>query len=223
MKYKDYLILPAILMYLLYASCAYIAKENRELDTVPDAVISPQEIVWGCSEDESHGEYWYANGERGTDYFAVIEGRAGANQICFFEAGSPSENVRYSVNDLHLNCTDNGRKYDIIFPNEMTAYDTVSGTYYQRGDYSRLFMGLTSGKFINETNPNDWYVFKESGKSLEYFGDKAFPGKWTLSTSSSISVFDNRTEKTYVFDILLDRYGDVGGFSFDGIIYSLST
>ena len=26
MKYKDYLILPVLIMYLIYASCAYIAK-----------------------------------------------------------------------------------------------------------------------------------------------------------------------------------------------------
>jgi len=224
MKYKDYLILPVFLMYLLYASCAYVAKINSTVDDdAPEAQISPTEIVWGCGKD-GYGEYWYANGQRGTECFSVIDNGAMANEICFFENGKGSDasqgGVRYTVTDLHMCCTDDGRKYDIIFPDEMTAYDTVSGTVYKRADYSKLYSSLTSGKFVNDTNPNDWYVLKESGKSLEYFGDMVFPGKWKMATSDTLDVHDKRTDKDYTFHLIFDAGGAVKGFTFDDVTYS---
>ena len=224
MKYKDYLILPVFLMYLMFASCAYIAKVNAEANPdVPEGQISPEEIVWGCESNE-YGEYWYANGERGTECFSVIDRGARANEICFFENGRGSDpsqgGIHYTVTDMHMCCENNGRNYDLVFPDEMTAYDTVSHTTYQRADYSALYGSLTAGKFINDTNANDWYVLKESGKSLEYFGDMVFPGKWRLATSDTICVYDKKTDQEYTFTLNLTASGEVSGFDFDGVHYS---
>ena len=121
-----------------------------------------------------------------------------------------------------MSCSTGGKSYDLIFIDEMTAYDTLSGVYYQRADYDLLFHAITSGKFVNKDNPKDWYVFKSTGKSMEYFGDMVFPGRWRLATSESISVYDNRSKETFSFNILFGSSGQMEGFRFDGVEYYLS-
>lgn len=226
-KYKDYLILPVFVMSLLFASCKLLsASDTSASSNVPDAELDPQEIVWGCDEN-GYGEYWYADGARGAECFSVVSAINGANEICFFSSSKGTSNagtkgVHYKVDNMHLSCFSGGKSYDLIFLDEMTAYDTVSGTYYQRADYNVLYSALTSGKFVNKDNTGDWYVFKSSGKSIEYFGDKAFPGRWRLATSDTISVYDNKTGETYSFDILFNGSGKPEGFRFDGIEYYLA-
>ena len=65
MKYRDYLILPVLIMYLLYTSCAYIAKTDEAASVgkkaVPDAAVNPASMIWGGDEGE-YGELWYASG-----------------------------------------------------------------------------------------------------------------------------------------------------------------
>lgn len=221
MKYRDYLIIPAIVMYLLYASCAYIAK-NAGDSAVPEAALSPTEITWG-SASSGKGEDWYADGIRGTESFSVAGG-PGENLICFSggvkNAGTSSS--RYYVSDMHMSCTAGGRSYDLIFLDEMTAYDTISGTYFKRGDYDSMSADFTGGRFVNAANPSDYFVFKTTGKSIEYFGDMAFTGRWRFDTTDAVELHDNRTDKDYVLSLEFDYSGRVSGFLFDGIEYVLT-
>lgn len=227
MKYKDYLILPMFIMSLIFTSCKLVSESDpSNPSNAPDAELDPQEIVWGCDEN-GYGEYWYADGARGAECFSVIPGGNGANEICFFSnskgtSDAGAKGVRYKVDNMHMSCFSGGKSYDLIFLDEMTAYDNISGTYYQRADYNALCSALTSGKFVNKDNPNDWYVFKPTGKSIEYFGEKAFPGRWRLATSDTISVYDNKTKETFIFSIIFDGGGQMQGFRFDDIEYYLS-
>lgn len=225
MKYKDYLILPAIVMFMLYASCAFISKSETVAGNTPDATVNPDEIVWGYDEN-GLGEYWFANGMRGTECFFVLQGKSGANEICFFNGTKrktdlASKAVCYSVEDGHMICSSDCRDYDLVFVDEMTAYDSESGIYYRRGDYRQIYDSIISGKFVNVDNSNDYYVFQKSGKSTEFFGEKAFPGRWRLVTSASMCVYDNRSEQEYSFNLIYDNSGVVCGFTFDGIKYYL--
>ena len=227
MKYKDYLILPVFIMSLLFASCKLLSgSDGLDSAMVPDAELDPEEITWGCDEN-GYGEYWYANGTRGAECFSVLSGKNGANEICFYSnskgtSDAGAKGVRYTVDDMHMSCSTGGKSYDLIFIDEMTAYDTLSGVYYQRADYDLLFNAITAGKFVNKDNPKDWYVFKSTGKSMEYFGDMVFPGRWRLATSESISVYDNRSKETFSFNILFGSSGQMEGFRFDGVEYYLS-
>ncbi len=229
MKYKDYLILPVLLMFLIYASCAYINKAETSANGVserPAAAVDPMDISWGPEKDDS-GENWYAEGARGTSYFSVTPNAAKGNTISFFNSSSGDHRSAvtessYVVSDMHMRCTNNGTRYDFIFTNEMTAYDTISGTYYQRGDYEEIKSQLTSGKFVNEDNPKDYYVLKDNGKSVEYFGDRVFKGNWTLSTAETISLYDKANKQDYQFSLIYDDFGNISGFDFKGIVYSLA-
>ena len=126
------------------------------------------------------------------------------------------------VADKHMRCTNNGIRYDLIFVNEMTAYDLISGTYYQRGDYKLLKAQLTAGKFVNAENPNHYYVFKENGKSVEYAGDKVFKGKWNINTSDTIVLYDKACKQVLDLELFSDDYGNLGGFNSNGTIYTLA-
>ena len=212
LKYKDYLILPVLIMYLLYASCAYIARTENEGDgkkTTPVAVVDPAVISWGDAEGE-YGECWYAEGARGTSYFMVAASGRGEPSICFYNNSSIGKHNDFTesscvVADKHMRCTNNGIRYDLIFVNEMTAYDLISGTYYQRGDYKLLKAQLTAGKFVNAENPNHYYVFKENGKSVEYAGDKVFKGK-ALDDVPFWQLFERREPKSIPCYDLLARF-----------------
>lgn len=229
MKYRDYLVLPAIIMYIVFASCAFIAKadntgKNSE-DAVPTASVNPTEISWGCEEDNS-GEYWYAAGARTGEFFSVEKNSKGSNEICFYDSKedmNSSKPVTYLVNDMHMKClTEEGRHYDLIFLDEMTAYDCISETYYQRADYDTLSSQLVSGKFVNSTNSRDYYVFEKNGKSYEYFGDQVFKGLWTLETSETMSVYDKTCKQDFNFNLMFDNYGNISGFTFNEIAYNLA-
>ena len=228
MKYKDYLILPVLLMFLIYASCAYVAKvdpafaDNR---LSVEAKIDPGEIVWG-GEDGEYGENWYAEGARGTGYFSVSAGEN--NLICFFsgvsaDRRSPSGTESpFVISGKHLRCTNNGIRYDFVFPDEMTAYDTISGIVYQRADYEQLKTQITSARFVNEKNATDYYVFKSNGKSTEYCGDRVFPGKWNLSTADTISLYDKVSKQQLSVSLLYDDYGNLSGLDCKGNTYFLA-
>ena len=223
MKYKDYLILPAILMFIVYASCAYVGGADAEASPAacPEASVDPAAISW-MQADEQTGECWYESGIRGGSYFAVNTNENGANVISFHEGNQGSESA-YIVSDMHMRCNSNGQRYDLIFTDEMTAYDTVSGRCYQRGDYTQLKNDLLSGRFVNSENPRDYFLFRDNGKSVEYFGDKVFRGSWNFDTSTTVAVSDKSCKKDYHFDLLFDGFGSVCGFDFNGITYSLET
>ena len=228
MKYKDYLIIPVIFMFLIYASCAYVAKTDSALAAgveVPEARIDPSKIVWG-GENGEFGENWYAEGARGTGYFSVSSGEEPL--ICFTtgaKTGSRGASVTessYIVSGKHLKCTNNGVRYDFIFPDELTAYDLVSGVTYQRADFDQIKTQLTSAKFVNLQNPDDYYVFKSNGKSTEYCGDRVFHGKWNLSTADSISLYDKARRQELSVSLLYDNFGNLNGLDCNGFQYSLA-
>ena len=230
LKYKDYLILPVLIMYLLYASCAYITKTEDRLngrkEDVPVASVDPAAITWGDQNGE-YGECWYADGARGPVYFAVAGNSSKEPSICFYNNTSydkhaaPTESS-FVISDKHMRCTNNGIRYDFIFVDEMTAYDLLSGTYYQRGDYNLLMTQLTAGKFINTENPSHYYVFKENGKSVEYAGDKVFKGKWNISTSDSVALYDKTCRQVFDLELLSDDFGNINGFDANGTVYTLA-
>ena len=230
MKYRDYLILPVLIMYLLYTSCAYIAKTDEAASVgkkaVPNAAVNPASMIWGGDEGE-YGELWYASGARGTSCFTVANTTPAEAKICFYgnsASGGATEMTEssYVISDKHLRCTNNGTRYDFIFLDEMTAYDLLSGTYYQRGDYNLLKQQLTAGKFVSTSNPNHYYVFKDNGKSVEYAGDKVFKGKWNLSTSDSVALYDRTCRETFDLELLSDEYGNISGFDSNGTVYALA-
>lgn len=232
MKYRDYLILPAIVMYIIFASCAFIGKMSVDPEMVSETVISeptasvnPSEMSWGQSDSE-YGECWYAEGTRMGDYFTVNTSSS-SKDIYFYDSKSSSgktaaEPTPYVVKDMHmLASTQSGRKYDLIFLDEMTAYDCISGTYFQRADYSSLKQQLTSGKFVNSTNSRDYYVFKNNGKSCEHFGDQLFKGNWVLDTTDTLCVYDYSCQENFHFNLIFDGFGKISGFTFNEIIYTL--
>ena len=229
MKYKDYLILPVLIMYLIYASCAYIAKVDGTAEkraATPSATVDPLQIVWSDGES-SEGECWYADGIRGTSYFSVNRSSSGEMLVRFY-SGANSGKLQTAAESLctirnkHLQCTNNGTRYDFVFPDQMTAYDIVSGVRYQRADSSQMKAQLTSGKFVNESNSENYFVLKENGKAKEYSGVKVFSGKWTMNTTDTIVLSNHSTGEPIRVDILCDSFGNINGFDIEGTIYKLS-
>ena len=229
MKYKDYLILPVLIMYLIYASCAYIAKVDGSAEkhsSMPSAAVDPSYMVWS-NDDSGEGEYWYADGVRGTAYFSVNRSISGETAIRFYSGANSgklqavTESV-CTIHNKHLQCTNNGIRYDFVFPDEMTAYDAVSGIRYQRADSSQMKTQLTSGKFVNKSNPGNYFVLKENGKTKEYSGVKVFSGKWAMNTKDTIVLSNHNSKESICVDILCDSFGNINGFDIEGTIYTLA-
>ena len=229
MKYKDYLILPVLIMYLIYASCAYIAKVDGTTEkraSLPSTVIDPSQIVWSDA-DSSEGELWYADGVRGTAYFSVSANDSGETTIRFYDGSTSGklQSVKDSactIRNKHMQCTSDGTKYDFVFPDQMTAYDIVSGIRYQRADASQMKYQLTSGKFVNESNPRNYFVLRENGKLKEYSGVKVFSGKWVMNTTDTIVLSDYNIKESVCVDILCDSFGNISGFDMNGTVFSLA-
>ena len=229
MKYKDYLIVPELLMYLIYASCAYIAEVDGtsvKHNDIPSAKVDPAIIVWSDDEN-SEGELWYADGVRGTAYFSVNKISSGAATIRFYEAATSGKQVTVSetsfiIRNRHLQCTNGGVKYDFVFPDELTAYDIISGVRYQRADSGQIKTQLTSGKCVNESNPGNYFVLKENGKTKEYSGVKVFNGRWMMNTTDTIVLLNSCDKNTVCADILCDPFGNINGFDIGGTVYSLA-
>ena len=210
MKYKDYLLIPILAMYILYASCAYIAENGGIGSKEPVASVCPTEICWDSDS-------WYADGARGGNSFNVEN----SGELVISD-GRQSSNVNYSIADMHMRCSDGeGTRYDLIFLDEMTAYDCISGTYYQRGDYESLMNQLSSGRFVNEANEDDYYVFKDSGRSTEYLGNRVFKGEWTLSTAQKLTIYDNQCDGFMDFNLIYDNSGKISGLTYNNMKYSL--
>lgn len=213
MKYKDYLLVPIFCMYLLYASCTYLAKDKADTgEAFPEPSISPSEICWDK-------DYWYAEGQRSGDCFNLENGK----EMVIVDGLKNSENASYYISDMHMRCDDGeGKRYDLIFVDEMTAYDCVSGQYYQRADYDALKGQLISGKFVNTRNDRDYYIFKDSGKSVEYFGNKVFKGSWNLSTADTLSIYDKQCHGYMDFRITYSSDGRISGITYNDSTYILS-
>ncbi len=228
MKYKDYLILPVLIMYLIYASCAYIAKVDGTAEkraSLPSTVVDPSQIVWS-DNDRSEGEFWYADGIRGTAYFSVTSNDSGETTIRFY-GGSASGKIQSvmdsvcTIRNKHMQCTSEGTRYDFVFPDQMTAYDAVSGIRYQRADSSQMKTQLTSGKFVNQSNPENYFVLKENGKTKEYSGVKVFNGRWAMNTTDTIVLSDYHLGESVCVDILCDSFGNINGFNINGSVFTL--
>ena len=214
MKYRDYLIVPVLVMYLLFASCAYVAGGRTaggapERAEEPVASINPEDISW-------NNEYWYASGARGTECFCITE----SDGISFVTGHETGDSSAYVISNMHLRCSRDGRAYDLIFPDALTAYDLNSGTYYQRADYSLMVESIVSGRFVNTENPRDIFTFRDNGKSVENFGDKVFKGTWELETANCLAVYDKTCKSTFYFSIIFDS-GSISGIECNGISYKL--
>ncbi len=222
MKYRDYLIIPAICMYILFASCAFVLKADNVayaggLEEEPAvAAVNPETINWGS------GELWYADGERFGESFCVSG--SGEYQICFNSADKnreSSDSVSFVVDGMHLKFSCDGQSHDMIFTDEYTAYDTESGMYFVRADYDSLQSQMVSGKFVNSENDRDYYQFGTNGKSSEYFGDQLYRGTWAFDTADSVVVFDYASDSDFHFQMMFDDYGSVCGLQFNDIEYIL--
>ena len=215
-------------MYVLFASCAFILKgENAyaydEFDAEPVARICPDKINW-TGNDFHSAELWYADGGRFGECFSV-DLKNGSNSVSFFNCENSdvsSCSTTYMIDDMHMLCNVSGKEYDFIFPDEMTAYDCNSSTFFVRADYDTLFNQITSGKFINSSNERDYYIFKTNGKSAEYFGDQLYKGVWSFNNSQSVTVEDSSCDASFHFDLIFDEYGYVSGLMFNGIEYNLA-
>ena len=226
MKYKDYLIIPVLLMFLIYASCAYISKADSALAdnniNAPDAKIDPAKIDWGGET----GENWYAEGARGTTYFFVSAQDSGEGTISFYDSAvtdrrsSAITESSFVITGMHLKCTNKGVRYDLIFPDEMTAYDLLSGTTFQRADYDQMKSQMISGRFVNRDNPKDYYVLKADGKGTQYCGDRVFKGKWNFTTAETVTLF-HKTDRQQPFEIVYDDFGNLSGFTSQNSVYTL--
>lgn len=224
MKYKDYLILPILAMYLVYASCAYVGEADAA-GKVPKKLIDPAYISWGKS-NEDYGELWYAENPVAKDCFFVSNDQNGKNEISFISTQSGQRNrvqkSDYSIVDKHMYCRSSNQTYDLVFTDALTAYDTLSGVYYRRADLNQLKDSLSSGKFVNSENEKNYFVIQKNGKVTEFLGEREYRGSWRAKTADTITLIGNDSNNQLDFMLIYDEYGYLTAIeSQNNIVYNL--
>ena len=193
------------------------APSGNTDDLEPVSDPSDPKWSWGYS-DTSLGDLWYENGKTEASFFSVYPDDEGLLVLSFFEAGSSaaagsaSSQGHFSLTEKHLvNEPGAGKEFDLIFLDPFTAYDSVSGCYYLRGDYVSLFRSLSSGGFRSVLYPQEYIVLHSDGTSEDIYEGQSYPGTWYVENARRLVYHDDENDTDYLFFFSFDDNGDLKG------------
>lgn len=172
---------------------------------------------WGYS-DTTLGDLWFESGKKEGSFFSVQPDDEGLLVLSFFDAGSSavpgaaSSEGHFSMTGKHLvNEPGAVKEFDLIFLDPLTAYDSVSGNYFLRGDYVSLFDSLTAGGFRSVLYPQEHIVLHSDGSSEDVYEGESYPGTWYVRDARRLIYHDIENATDYVFFFSFDEEGSLSG------------
>lgn len=220
-----------LLLILCLGLCSCdIVKPVSEIDpNKPDApsgntddikpVSDPADPKWSWGySDTPLGDLWYENGKTTGEFFSVYYDGKGIPSLSFFDAGSEasldaaSSEGSFSITEKHvINEPGAEKEFDLIFLDPLTAYDSVSGSYYLRGDYVSLFDALTTGGFRSSLYPQEYIVLHSDGSAEDFYEGDPFTGTWYVENARQLVYHDDEYDTDYVFFFSFDDTGSLSG------------
>lgn len=173
-----------------------------------EAVADPAEINWGSGEE---GDRWYLDGKEEEENYLIFT-KASTGKDCYIcqsvTEGNKSE-LTCTAREKHL--TVPGGIIDIIFPDQFTAYDTVSKTYYSRGNLKDLMSSLGNLVFEEKTDATNVLKLNEDGKCKEKYLGNTYTGTWKLCTPDTVRCTFKDDDFPYEFKVVKDDDGNITG------------
>ena len=193
------------------------APSGNTEDLEPVSDPSDPKWSWGYS-DTSLGDLWYENGKTESTFFSVSTDEEGLLVLSFFDAGSEaapekaSSEGHFSISEKHIiNEPGAGKEFDLIFLDPFTAFDSVSGSYFLRGDYVSLFGSLTKGGFRSVLYPQEYLVLHSDGSAEDMYEGTPYPGNWYVEDARRLRYHDDENDTDYVFFYSFDDEGLLNG------------
>ena len=167
------------------------AVESKE--RAPEANVDPSRIDSGSYlADNGFGysaDVWYIDGDTSRPGF-YLEAWTVVLPVFFDESGKPIDpDCDATIKDKHLVPSEECESgYDIVFVDPMTCYDSVSNTWYSRGDYNAVMAKVVNTKWKSLTNESIEIELREDGTLVESRdGKQAEAGTWPLPPSTRLA------------------------------------
>ena len=172
-----------------------------------EANIDPATINWGTGTE---GDRWYLDGKEGNDY--LIFSRAETGKACYIcESVTESGKTEITCTALEGHLTAPGDIVDFIFPDNFTAYDTISETYYSRGDAEALRAAIGDLTFIEKTDETNVLKLTKDGACKEKYLGNSYSGTWELVTPDTVCCSFQNDDFPYEFVLVKNEKGDITG------------
>lgn len=198
------------------APAAPDAVENTPVEQAPvitekvDSGIDPTLINFGTSGGEAHiGDSWYKNGEKSGDsiYFEKAD-NANAGFACVrVKEGEVDKTWLCKVTDNgHVVDQDGSSDLDLVFENELSAYNNADGVRYVRGDAQELAKLFADKTLTEQDNASNTIILNADGTGKEVFDGKEDALTWKVVSATIVSVSDSEYE--YSFTVNTDEAGN---------------
>lgn len=166
---------------------------TEEAAAQPEAVIMPDEIDSGHVVDNAMdrtSDIWWKDGKEGSEGIYITDAANDAGRCVSWVDGSGKDvDSQFDCEispDGHLVSVDGAEPAcDIVFNDNLTCYDYVSGNWYIRGDADELNASLADLTFASESG--SWTVTFNSDGTFDddYDGEQA-TGTWEFITSANV-------------------------------------
>ena len=187
------------------------AVESKE--RVPEANVDPSRIDSGSYlADNGFGysaDVWYIDGDTSRPGF-YLEAWTVVLPVFFDESGKPIDpDCDATIKDKHLVPSEEcERGYDIVFVDPMTCYDSVSNTWYSRGDYNAVMAKVVNTKWKSLTNESIEIELREDGTLVESIdGKQAEAGTWAITAVDQVGLYWDDEEPAWNYAVHCDSNG----------------
>ena len=130
--------------------------------------------------------------------------------VFFDESGKPIDpDCDATIKDKHLVPSEEcERGYDIVFVDPMTCYDSVSNTWYSRGDYNAVMAKVVNTKWKSLTNESIEIELREDGTLVESIdGKQAEAGTWAITAVDQVGLYWDDEEPAWNYAVHCDSNG----------------
>lgn len=191
----------------------------------PEATLSPADIDSGyVPEDAYHAaqpwndEYrtsdiWWKDGQEGTEgIFLTNAGNDAGKAVTWVDGDGYETDTQFEMTiteDNHL-ASKPGEEpaIDLVFNDHLTCFDSVSGTWYVRGDADELNALLA--ELSVTTEDGRWSImFAEGGTFSDVYDDEESTGTWEFISSCNIRLTYDSGLDPEVLDVVRNEDGQV--------------
>ena len=163
---------------------------------------------------------WYIDGDTSRPGF-YLEAWTVVLPVFFDESGKPIDpDCDATIKDKHLVPSEECESgYDIVFVDPMTCYDSVSNTWYSRGDYNAVMAKVVNTKWKSLTNESIEIELREDGTLVESRdGEQAEAGTWAITAVDQVGLYWDDEDPAWNYAIHCDSNGkaDKLDWGFDG-------
>ena len=211
----------------LVLGCALSACSTTKART-PEANFDPATLRAGDSNVDTKGaptdtDYWYA--ESDSEHPALYFQNNSIMTPVFLNADGTEKTARAGkskVADGHLVPDGTAAPtYDIVFNDPFTCYDSVSETWFTRGDYAAVHAKLANTKWQSQKSDTALEL-KDDGTAVFSGAYSSDSGTWQFTAIDHIDIVEEAGSEGFEYSIAYDDSGKATSldWTFEGNGYS---